>query len=106
MAYFGLIIRDKVQDMLCKSEVTAVWQECGTVVHVAKSGFDSHILSFLCLKMAGVIAFDHLSDTIIKYVRCKKKSHGNMGFFVWEENEEENPLLASGLAFCSAKRGG
>ena len=73
MAYFGLIIKDKVQNMLCKSEVTAVWQECGTVVHV--------ILSFLCLKMAGVIAFDHLPDTIIKYVRCKKKSHGSMGFF-------------------------
>ena len=81
MAYFGLIIKDKVQDMLCKSEITAVWQGRGTVVHVAKSGFDSHILSFLCLKMAGVIAFDHLPDTIIKYVRCKKKSHGSMGFF-------------------------
>ena len=49
MAYFGLIIKDKVQDMLCKSEITAVWQGCGTVVHVAKSGFDSHILSF-CVK--------------------------------------------------------
>ena len=48
MAYFGLIIKDKVQDMLCKSEITAVWQGCGTAVHVAKSGFDSHILSFLC----------------------------------------------------------
>lgn len=60
MAYFGLIIRDKVRDMLCKSEITAVWQGRGTVVHVAKSGFDSHILSFLCLKMVGVIAFNHL----------------------------------------------
>ena len=42
-----------------KLESVKVLQKCGTVVHVAKSGFVSHILSFLCLKMAGVKACDH-----------------------------------------------
>lgn len=39
--------------MLCKSEVTAVLQRCSTAYHVAKSGFDSCILSFFVLKNGG-----------------------------------------------------
>ena len=45
---FSVPSKDKVHDMLCKSEVTAVLQRCSTAYHVAKSGFDSCILSFLC----------------------------------------------------------
>lgn len=80
--------------MLCKSEVTAVLQRCSTAYHVAKSGFDSCILSFLCKKMAetdillsGTIDFILqcaiycLPDVIIKYVRCKKNPMAAWDFF-------------------------
>ena len=45
---YGYAVSYTHLDMLCKSEVTAVLQRCSTAYHVAKSGFDSCILSFLC----------------------------------------------------------
>lgn len=59
---------DNIYDICRADDVAAVLQRCGTVVHVAKSGFDSHILSFLCLKMAGVITCDH--RMFVKRISC------------------------------------